>query len=664
MKRNYPYFFVLLVFLSIGFLNFNKVESQNIQKQYWYDNITTNIRINKDTTFDVEERQTYSYVGEYHKGSRSIPLNKIDNISDIEVIDGETGIFLIYSNKSLDKTDPNNWGKFNYYKKNNFQNIEWYYNLKDTSHTWIIRYKVHGGIGFFKDYDELYWNILTDYEVPIQTAETYVYLSSEAQDMSDLKINFYSSADNPNQYSNYSIYDKKTFHYIFNNIIPSQKITILAQWPKGIVDQGAYWWDFGKIYWGYILSIITILISVIFGFLYWFFTEKYHKGRGVIIPQYEPPKNLRPAMAEVICKEKITEKAWPATIVDLAVRGYIKIKEDKIDKIGLFTRVFISIIILGIFCSVGFSMLISFRGVGNWFPFLFFLFIFFIIFRRAINILASGNIKDLFVPKDYIIEKSKDYINDKDLEDYEKEFLLIFLGGKESFSTKELKKSSNFAKQNLYKSMERLKEHLYKEIETDTKVFEKKISEEKNRKYFIIIISVVILIIFQFPFLLDWSDQLKIWSIVTFLSILSIFAFIKYEARLNKEGNILKEDWLGFKLYLETAERYRMQNLTSDLFEKYLSYAIIFGVEKKWAKAFDSFNMQPPEWYHGYYSSVAFGGSIAGSSSFSPSSFTSSFSASFASSISSSGAGGGAGGAGGGGGGAGGGGGGGGGGAS
>ena len=71
------------------------------------------------------------------------------------------------------------------------------------------------------------------------------------------------------------------------------------------------------------------------------------------------------------------------------------------------------------------------------------------------------------------------------------------------------------------------------------------------------------------------------------------------EARLSQEGRELREEWLGFKLYMETAERYRLQNLTPDLFEKFLPYTMIFGIEKKWAKAFEGMQIAPPLWYHG-----------------------------------------------------------------
>jgi uncharacterized membrane protein len=119
-----------------------------------------------------------------------------------------------------------------------------------------------------------------------------------------------------------------------------------------------------------------------------------------------------------------------------------------------------------------------------------------------------------------------------------------------------------------------------------------------------------------------------IWAIVT------LIISIKYNPRLSKEGRIFKEEWLGFKLYLETAERYRMQNLTPEIFEKYLPYAIIFKIEKEWAKNFDSIITSEPVWY----GHTVHGGHVGGVTNFSASSFSTSFSSSLSSAFASSGA--------------------------
>lgn len=243
---------------------------------------------------------------------------------------------------------------------------------------------------------------------------------------------------------------------------------------------------------GYILSIIVISFAILIGFLYWYFTEKYKKGWGTTISQYEPPQRLRPAMAELICKEKITEKAWPATIVDLAVRGYVRIKEDKPDWL-----------------------------------------------RSLIKLLPY---------KEYIIEKIKDFENDFSLEDYERDFLNTLFSKSDYFSTKELKKKKENQRK-LFEAIQKLKEKLYEETELDTRVFEKRVSQEKTRKTIItaLIFSLIFLLwlleklldvnVFQF-----FLSPLKILIVSIFCSALGLMLFIKYEARLSKEGVILKED--------------------------------------------------------------------------------------------------------------------------
>ncbi len=561
------------------FPNFSSAQT----KSYNYDSIKVKIQINKDSTFDVTERQTFNFTGSFHEAWRVIPFNKISAITDIKVFDGETGEKLSYSRKRLNKLNPSSWGKYTYNRSSGNQNIIWYYNLSNTQHEWIIKYKIHGGISFLAPYDRLYWNILTDYSVPIENLKVDVYLP-ETISKENAKIHYYRSYPNISNYDTDS-FDDNVYHFEAFNIKPKEAYTIDIAWPKGVVSKFAWWLDFFKLYYGYIVSFIALISALIYAFVYWIFTEKLKKGRGTIIPQYAPPKNLRPAMAEVICKERITSKGFAATIIDLAVRGYVKIEED----------------------------------------------------RNSI----FYKLKRFFNKRDYKVLKNKPFENDSELENYEKKYLKLLFGPKDYFSTRELKKSSQIKRKEFYEEILKLTQKIYEETELDTHAFEKGISLEKRRGKIIgSILTIVFLIIyftleFNFNF---FPNQLFILVMVLLLIGICLWLFIKYEARLSKEGLILKEEWLGFKMYLEVAERYRMQNLTPDIFEKYLPYAMIFGVEKKWAKAFDSIVLEPPSWYVG-----ATYGNIS-ASSFSPSSFSASFSSSFTSSFSSSGGAGGVGG--------------------
>ena len=605
-------------------------------KQYWYDLIAVNIKINSDSTFDVEERQGFNFIGNFHAADRVIPLNKIDAITDIDVIDAETGKPLrhVSGSKRLNELDSSNWGSFVSFKENGMRIIDWYFNLSDTKHEWIIKYKVHGGIGFFRDYDELYWNLFDGYDVPILKVEARARLP-EAANKNEVKADIYANTKNQLgqlklvnnlPFTVFSkILDNKTFYFSAENIPPREPLTIYAGWPKEIVSQSAYWIGFLKIFWGYILGLFIIAASLVSGFWYWYFTEKHDVGRGTIIPQYEPPQNLRPAMAEVITKEKITGKAWPATIVDLAVRGYVKIKDDSAywgDISSSVVPLFILVLVfaIAIFATMSFAGRVIF-GV---------IFVFLLFNTKLIK--SKGGLKESFAPKNYIIEKIKPFENDDNLESYEKKFLGKIFRNKNYFSTKELKSSSKMEKRKFADSINELKDDLLKETEKDTMAFEIGVSREKIRAVILAAAFFVCLFLLIFG-VLDFSNQYHFLILSAATGSLGLFTFIKYEARLSKEGQILREDWLGFKLYLETAEKYRLQNLTPELFEKYLPYAMIFGIEKKWARAFESLNIRPPSWHES--ASVARGVGFGGVPSFSPSAFSSSFSSSFSSAFSS-----------------------------
>ena len=194
-----------------------------------------------------------------------------------------------------------------------------------------------------------------------------------------------------------------------------------------------------------------------------------------------------------------------------------------------------------------------------------------------------------------------------------------------------------------------LKYQLYQETELDTGAYEIEVSKE-HRLWWAVVITFIGLFVLSFFV----GPYIGLQSYVLFATIIlctaALVSFVRHEARLSKEGQILKEEWLGFKLYLETAEKYRLQSasrrITPDLFEKYLPYAIVLGVEKKWGEAFRGINVSQPSWYGGTtIGSYVRSSSIVGSGNFgnfSASIFSASFSSSFTSAFASSGAGGGA----------------------
>src|SRR5690606_33206339 len=56
---------------------------------------------------------------------------------------------------------------------------------------------------------------------------------------------------------------------------------------------------------------------------------------------------------------------------------------------------------------------------------------------------------------------------------------------------------------------------------------------------------------------------------------------------------------LGFEEFLGRVEKDRLERLVESpaVFEKFLPYAMAFGVESNWAKAFEGIATEPPDWY-------------------------------------------------------------------
>jgi len=605
-------------------------------KNYVYNTIDVTMAVNQDSTVDVTEEQTYDFSGHFHKGWRSIPLKGVSSITDVRVFD-EQGNALEQSLRALNKDDMSSWGKYFSEIKNGVLNIEWYYDSTDEMKTWTLAYTLHGSISFLKDKDELYWNLFTDYDVPVGYVHAVVTLPEDVSDVLQLQSTLYSSRTTAiHSLKSATIPDTHTFDFKLAVANPKEAVTIAAGWPKGIVSKSAFWRDFLEVHLFGFLSVLLVLLTVVIVAVHWYISEVRGKGRGTIIPEYTPPRNLPPAMAEVLVKEKTTRKTWPATVIDLAVRGYIDIAEEKAG-IGSHVMRYFAMLVPVVF----FVFLIAIVGDIQEYTLVLVLIAIVIV---CLRIAGAGQQmgKGFFTPKEYVLTAKNNYYDDKALKVYERDFLHTLLGAEGRFSTADIKKST-IRQKKLYNAMKSLERMMYKEVEEVTGAYEVGVSKEIIKK---VILWVAVFLAF---FLFAYGDGVThtegfIFLLTAIVCGIALYSFVNFEARLNKEGAIFREEWLGFRLYLKTAERDRLQNLTPELFEKYLPYAIIFGIEKKWARAFSTLNVSAPTWYHGAYIAHGGRGGVVG---FNPSTFSASFVSSFGSSFSSTGGGGASGGGGG-----------------
>ena len=106
---------------------------------------------------------------------------------------------------------------------------------------------------------------------------------------------------------------------------------------------------------------------------------------------------------------------------------------------------------------------------------------------------------------------------------------------------------------------------------------------------------------------LGLSFFLPVLNFSTFLSGVIILCFAWIMPKMTEQGALLRERLLGFKSYLNIAEKDRINFANAPekdptVFEKFLPYAMIFGVEEAWAKQFEGMYMQENKkggWYSG-----------------------------------------------------------------
>lgn len=107
---------------------------------------------------------------------------------------------------------------------------------------------------------------------------------------------------------------------------------------------------------------------------------------------------------------------------------------------------------------------------------------------------------------------------------------------------------------------------------------------------------------------LDYFEPLTFIGL--FLGTAIIIVFLVLMPKRTQKGAELLWRIKGFKLYMETAEKYRQEFYEKEnIFERFLPYAILFGITKEWIKKIEQlkgsqyFTTYHPVWFAGDFSS-------------------------------------------------------------
>ena len=409
-------------------------------------------------------------------------------------------------------------------------------------HRYEINYTLHNVISFYGDHDELYWDINGDqWQQTAQQVAVALHLP-DGLSVSREPVCYTGSFGGTGHDCTVDTTGALVSVESSRPLEAYQTMTIVVGFKKGYFAPAA-WYETAGEYAATAAKFLTPLLLIGgTAFIHWRRYGRDPKGRRVTVPEYEAPEGLKAIEAGTIADFRTDNRDITATIIDLAIRGYIKIIETVHDR------------------------------------------------------------KILKDTKAYSLRlENTDY---KDLAYFEKMLLRAIFTREEKGEEVDL----NTLKYKLSATATSLQ----KEVKDDlvARGYFRKTPVSTTARF-------VLTLLAEFVAVIILAVIFKGGAVILGIAAATIVAmvFIILLPSRTPQGVAAKESIMGLKMYLEVAESERIKKLQSpdapyapesaepkktvELFEKLLPYAMVLGVEQKWAEKFADIYRTPPDWYQG-----------------------------------------------------------------
>ena len=526
------------------------------------------MKVNENNTFDMNEQITAYFNIAKHGIFRSLPLK-----NTINRIDGTS------SNNRAKITNVEVNNNYTTYKENGNYVIK----IGSASSTltgeqlYTVKYNYNIGKDPSKDYDELYFNLIgTEWDTTISNF-TFTITMPKEFDESKLGFSLGSLGSTNNTDINYTV-NGNVITGSCNRVVKSgEALTVRMELPEGYFV-GANNGGVG------ILTYLLFIFPIIFVGLSFLLWKKYGKDDQIVeTVEFYPPEGFNSLEIGYLYKGQAGNQDVVSLLIYLANKGYIKISET--DEKTLFST-----------------------------------------------------------KKGFKITKQKEYdgnnINEK-----------IFLNG---LFTKLSEVTSTDLYDNFYITMGRILGNINNK-ENKNKIFEKAAS---GKTIFIILMIIATFCLITIPPILEFSEPTLIifallfpgigfsvlfgmlfgktpipvkifgliwglgfggmpWAfivlptlleekiylygyIVGIICVIGMVMCVKYLPKRTPYGNQMLGKLRGFKNFLETAEKQKLETLVMQdpqYFYNILPYTYVLGVSDKWISKFETIALQAPNWY-------------------------------------------------------------------
>jgi uncharacterized membrane protein len=397
-----------------------------------------------------------------------------------------------------------------------------------------IQYTVSDALRFFEDHDEFYWNITGDeWDVPIASASATISLPVEAK---NIRANVYTGhyqsrgRDAEVEVSGNGVEVRTTRPLAFH-----EGLTVAIAFDKGVVQAPSAADKLGLFLRSNWPLGLPLIVAAIMFWLWW--TKGRDPRLRPIAAQYEPPDKLTPSEVGTLVDNSADMRDITASIVDLAVRGYLVIQEHTQDHM-----------------------------MGLW--------------------------KD----KDYSFTLKKDRNQWTTLKPHEQALLDGIFGVATAGETVSIASLHN----EFYKSLPIIKNRVFDSLVSNG-YYTHRPDSVRGTYIGAGLVLGFLSIWGGAMIARNLGMAAPPFIIAGIASGAIICAFGWFMPARTLSGTRTLEGVLGFEDFLAhvEADRFNRTIKSPEMFEKFLPFAMALGVEKNWSYAFQNIYTQPPSWYQG-----------------------------------------------------------------
>jgi len=305
-----------LVLILLLFFLIAPAEAQT--RSYSIEAFKVSLQVNPDSSLLIQETIAFAFRGRHQGIYRTIPIRYERQgfhydlrIDGIQVLDGD--------GRPL-KTEVS-------YPGRDLKIKVWVPGAQDAARTVTILYRVRRGLLAFDDHDELYWNVVgTEWAATIRNAEAVVGLPPTVL-MESVRVTAFTGPLGAVG-KDYTLHQAENV-LLFQMTRPlgiREGLTVVVGWPKGHVSfpstaQRVAWFLLDQRWFTLPLLVLAGCVAA------WRRFGRDPLREQSVRPEYEPPAGVRPGEAGALVDETVHPRDVVATVVDLAVRGHLHIKQ-------------------------------------------------------------------------------------------------------------------------------------------------------------------------------------------------------------------------------------------------------------------------------------------------------------------------------------------------